>query len=1143
MTDIRPSLADRAAGFFLANPVVAGLLVLGAVGGGLLVAPFDWDMGGLPRSPVPADALPDIGENQQIVFTEWPGRSPQDVEDQVTYPLTTALLGTPGVATVRSLSFFGFSSIHVVFRDDIEFYWSRSRLLEKLSSLSATALPEGVQPVLGPDATALGQVFWYTLEGRDGSDQPAGGWDPQELRDLQDWQVRDALASVEGVAEVASVGGFQSEFHVDVDPDAMRRYDVGLDDVVAAVAAGNMDVGARTLEANGVEYLVRGRGLMEGTRDLERTVVAVRDGVPVHIENVAHVAAGPALRRGVLDKGGSEAVGGVVVVRHGANPLEVIGRVKARILEIEAGLPARVLADGRISRVTIQPFYDRTDLIHEILSTLTRALTDEVLVTIVVVLALLLHLGSSLVVSALLPVAILLTFLGMRAADVDANVVALAGIAIAIGTMVDIGIVLTENILRHLGQRRSGVSRQEAIRRGTAEVGGAVVTAVLTTVVSFLPVFALEGAEGRLFRPLAYTKTFALLAAVLVGLVAVPPAARLLLRRVQRRTALRTVGNVVLAVGAAMLLARHWQPLGPDRIWAGPAFTLGLLATVLGGFALFLRAYAPVLGWCLRHKVLFLCLPLALVVGGARVWQGLGKEFMPPLDEGTFLFMPVTMPHASIGEAADILARQDRAIEAIPEVTSVVGKIGRVESALDPAPVSMMETVVNYKPEWGVDDDGRRVRQWRDEIRTADDIWRQIAAAGGVLGTTSASKLQPIRTRVIMLQTGMRSPMGVKVFGPDQARIETAGLAVEEVLRSVPEVDPGSVIADRITAKPYLEVVLDREALARHGLSVQSVQGVLGAAAGGVRATTIIEGRRRHDVLVRYQRERRDTVEALAEIAVPAPDSSQVPLGQLADIRYTPGPQVIKSEDSQLVSYVTFDAHPGIAQVAAAEAVTAALGRLALPEGVTWRIAGEYENQVRSEKRLMVVLPAALLLILLILQVQFRSLWTSLLVFSGVFVAWAGGFLLLGLYGWPGFMDFEVFGASGRDLFQIQPLNLSVAVWVGFLALFGIATDDGVLLATHLKQTFASAKPSTVQGVREATIAAGSKRIRPCLMTSATTLLALVPVLTSRGRGADVMGPMAVPVFGGMAVVLVTVFVVPTLWCAGHELALWRRRA
>ena len=1292
--------------FCLQQKLVVFLMVLLFIGWGVIVAPFDWKIDWLPRSPVPVDAIPDIGENQQIVFSEWTGRSPQDVEDQVTYPLTVALLGVPEVKTIRSYSLFGFSTIYVVFEDQVDFYWSRSRLLEKLNSLPSGTLPPGVQPVLGPDATALGQIFWYTLEGRDPDDEPAGGWNLDELRSVQDWYVRYGLLSADGVSEVASVGGFVREYQIDVDPDAMRAHGVTLEQVFNAVRMSNIDVGARTIEVNRVEYVVRGLGFIKSISDIRQAVVKVQDNVPLTIKDVANVTLGPAIRRGALDKSGAEAVGGVVVVRYGENPMATIRNVKDKIRELAPGLPTKAVIDWSlvtrdeverfannhgfdaffdngpkvnhdawlaylrttdrehwptwvtISQVTLVPFYDRTGLILETLGTLNKALVEEILVTIIVVIVMVVHLRSSLLISSLLPLAVLMTFIAMKVLGVDANIVALSGIAIAIGTMVDMGVVLCENILKHLDEASPDESRLEVVYRAVTEVGSAVLTAVATTVVSFLPVFAMTGAEGKLFKPLAFTNPSALIASAIVALTIIPPMAHLIIagrissRRMIRWTliALAVVGlvvasmikwwagliillfslyhlsrerlpqkiqnmgpwlaNALACLLVAVILTRHWLPLGPDRgILRNFLFVVILIGGLLIFFRIFEQLYSRILRWCLAHKLTFLTIPTMIVLLGTSVWlgfdrvfsfipgaasavgikpdrirqstvwsktsqklPGLGKEFMPPLDEGSFLYMPTTMPHASIGEALDVLQKLDTAIAAIPEIGSIVGKLGRAETPLDPAPISMIETVINYKSEYITgkdghrinfcfdkttrdfvldeygqlipDPDGRPLRQWRDHIRTPDDIWREIENAAHLPGTTGAPRLQPIAARLVMLQSGMRAPMGIKIKGPDLESIERVGLDLERLLKQVPSIEPSAVIADRIVGKPYLEIDIDREAIARYGLNIGQVQEVIEVAIGGKTLTRTVEGRERYPVRVRYKRELRDSIENLEKVLVASPNGTQVPLAQIAEVIYVRGPQMIKSEDTFLVGYVLFDMKPGHAEVYVVEQAQQYLddkrksGEFNLPAGVSYTFAGNYENQVRSQKTLSVVMPVALLIIFLILYFQFRSTLTTALVFSGIVVAWAGGFIMIWLYGQPWFMDFSVFGVSMRQLFQMHSINLSVAIWVGFLALFGIASDNGVIVATYLKQSFATRQPQTIEEIREATIFAGQRRVRPALMTTATTLLALIPVLTSTGRGTDIMVPMAIPSFGGMAIVLVTIYVVPVLYCAIEELKL-----
>jgi Cu(I)/Ag(I) efflux system membrane protein CusA/SilA len=1071
-------------------------------------------------------------------------------------------------------------------------------------------------------------------------------------------------------------------------------------------------------------------------------------------------------------------VGGVVVVRYGFNPLAAIKNVKSKIDEIAPGLATKAVLDYRqvtrdqvtsyaqannfdaytdvevnhdawvkhlratpranwpawvtTSQVTVIPFYDRTGLIYETLGTLNKALVEEILITIIVILVMVMHLRSSILISALLPLAVLMCFIAMKTFGVDANIVALSGIAIAIGTMVDMGIILCENILKHLDEASPEESRLEVIHRASTEVGSAVLTAVSTTIVSFLPVFTMIGAEGKLFKPLAFTKTFALAASVIVALTIIPPAAHMLFTsKVSSRTlkqilyaGLIAAGVVIgiwfalwagLIVGAlggyklieeslpkrlgqwknrmrfsstilasaaavlfvGILLTGDWLPLGPEtgflRNFAFVAILIGGLLTCFQVFQKYL--YESILWWCLSHKLLFLCVPALILffgfgawlgpkfilgripqeydaqslsaaevgelssferfkyeLGGLRgrswdeigsqsiatklkwtlatTWKGFGKEFMPPLDEGSYLYMPTTMSHASIGESLSVLQLQNQRIMAIPEVELAVGKIGRVQSPLDPAPISMIETVINYKSEYIVDKDGHRMefryrpdevdwfqdkdgtllqaddgqpykaqgrferdgsgqlipdpdgvpfRQWRraldpelnpgreawSGIITPDDIWHEIVEAGQVPGTTSAPRLQPIAARIVMLQSGMRAPMGVKVKGPDLDTIERVALEIERYLKEVPSVEASAVIADRIVGKPYLEIDFDRKKIARYGLTIREVQDVVEVAIGGRRITTTVEGRERFPVRVRYMRELRSEIETMKKILVPAKDGSHIPISQLAEIRYVRGPQVIKSEDTFLLGYVLFDMKPGRAEVNVVEECQRYLqekidsGEFNLPDGVSYTFAGNYENQIRSQKTLMVVLPLALFVIFIILYFQFRSVMTTGIVFFGVPLAWSGGFIMLWLYGQPWFLDFDVFGTNMQTLFQIHPVNLSVAVWVGFLALFGIASDDGVVIATYLDQSFYKRRITTYKEAREATLAAGLRRVRPALMTVATTILALLPILTSTGRGSDIMVPMAIPSFGGMCIVIITMFTVPVLYCSVQE---WKLR-
>ena len=835
--------------FCLNQKLVVLILLTFVIGWGVRVAPFDWDTGNFPRDPVAVDAIPDLGDNQQIVFTEYMGRSPQDVEDQISYPLTVSLLGIPGVKEVRSYSMFGFSYVYLIFEEDIDYYWSRSRILEKLNSLPADLLPDGATPALGPDATGLGQVYQYFLEGQDPDGNPAPGWNPEELRSLQDWYVRYSLLGANGVAEVASVGGFVKQYQVEVDPIKLQAWNVTLAEVANAVRKSNMETGARNLAINGVEYILRGTGYIRELDDLRDAVVAVRDNTPITVAQVATVQLGPAMRRGVIDVNGADAAGGIVVARYGANPMATIKNTKAKVKEISAALPTKVTidwqqtdraavekfaADHNISpafaseapadttlkqdawlpwtntherdhwpewmntaKVTIVPFYDRSGLIHETLNTLNEALYQQILVTIIVVIIMVLHLRSSLLISSMLPLAVLITFIGMKLFGVDANIVALSGIAIAIGTVVDVGIVLTENIIKHLKEAAPGSSSSAVIYEAVTEVAGAVTTSVMTTIISFLPVITMTGEAGRLYRPLAYTKSFALIASIIVALIIIPPIAHFLLGILPRWlkkdkndhqkwtakllsrsyliTALLGIGagislgfstslalafivlavlnafhsklppklqhagiitiNMGIALMVGWLLAENWMPLGLESAtFTNFIFVAMLLGGLLITFKLFELGYTRILSWCLEHKTLFLSLPLMMLAVAGCIWlgfgkltswlpegmqntslyqdidqkfPGLGKEFRPALDEGSFLVMPTVSPHASIEEATDALRTLDAAIAAIPEVSQVVGKIGRAESALDPAPISMIETIVNYRSEFRSDEQGR----------------------------------------------------------------------------------------------------------------------------------------------------------------------------------------------------------------------------------------------------------------------------------------------------------------------------------------------------------------------------------------------------------------------------------------------------
>ncbi len=793
-------MLNKIINYFLKNRLVTSILLIVIIVWGLATAPFNWHGGLLPRNPVAVDAIPDVGDNQQIVATEWMGRSPKDIQDQITYPLTTSLLGIPGVKTIRSTSMFGMSFIYIIFNDNVEFYWSRSRILEKLNSLPAGTLPEGVQPTLGPDATALGQIFWYTLEGRDPkTGKPTGGWDPQELRTIQDYYVKYSLSSAEGVSEVASVGGYVKEFQVDLNPEAMRSFGVSVMDVMDAVKKSNLDIGAETIEINKVEYLIRGLGYIKNLSDLENAAITSRNGVPVRIKDVATVNYGPATRRGGLDKEGMEAVGAVVVARYGSNPMDVINNVKAKIKETEAGMPQKVLPDGRVSKVTVVPFYDRTQLIKETIGTLESALDHEILICIIVVIVLVINLRASIVIAGMLPLAVLSTFIIMSNLGIEANIVALSGIAIAIGVMVDVGVVFMENVVRHLDfpenrGKAHGEYLVSLIYNSVTEVSGAISTAMLTTIISFIPVFAMQAQEGKMFHPLAYTKTFALVSAFILGLILLPTLAYWIFSLRIPKHGYRKVANILLIVAGILLfaftgsipalaltaiglnnllaykwkqekkhypnyinigitllttvyfLSSEWLPLGPQNgILLNMLFVAGIIAVILTMLWSLVIYYEKILRWCLANRWKFMAIPIFTLLFGSVIWMGfdktfgfvakgfetigwntfrkstfwssaskefpgIGKEFMPSLDEGSYLLMPTSMPHSGVEQNLQNIEKLDRRLKGIPEVELAVGKWGRANSALDPAPIQMYENTINYRPEYMLNEDGQRER-------------------------------------------------------------------------------------------------------------------------------------------------------------------------------------------------------------------------------------------------------------------------------------------------------------------------------------------------------------------------------------------------------------------------------------------------
>jgi Cu(I)/Ag(I) efflux system membrane protein CusA/SilA len=1003
-----------------------------------------WGFVALTSSPL--DAIPDLSDVQVIVFTEWPGQSPSIVEDQVTYPVTATLVGAPRVSFVRGQSMFGMSFVYVVFEDGTDIYWARSRVLEYLSEASAI-LPAGVRPTLGPDASGVGWVFQYALV------DESGELDLQELRSLQDWNLRYALSSVPGVAEVAPVGGFVKEYQVTLDPNRLRAFGIPLREVVRAVRESNQEVGGQVLELAEHEYMVRGRGYLDGAPDLAAVVLAVSaDGVPVRIGDVADVRIGPAPRRGFAELDGrGETVGGIVVMRHGENALEVIRAVRERIRSVEQGLPAGV---------RIVATYDRSQLIEESIDTLRTTLVQEMLVVSLVVLVFLLHVRSALVPILTLPIAVLLAFIPMLFQDLTINIMSLGGIAVAIGEMVDASIILIENVHKRL-ERFQGAARERlaVMIEAMQEVGPSLFFSLAVITVSFLPVFTLEGVEGRLFRPLAFTKTYSMGFAALLAVTLTPALAALLIR-----------GRV---------RGEDWSPLNRWLI----------------------AAYAPVVRGVVRWRKTVIVLAALAVLASLPAYLALESEFMPPLNEGVLLYMPTAPPGMSMSEAGRVLQDMDRRLARVPEVARVFGKMGRADTATDPSPIGMVETVVTLKPR----------EQWRPGL-TWDGLIAELDALLQYPGMPNVWWM-PIQTRTEMLSTGIRSPLGIKIFGDDLATIERAAVAIEQAVAPIP--GTRSAFAERATEGFYVDIHPDRAALGRHGLRVGDVHDVVRTAIGGMAVAETVEGRERYPISVRYARDFREDPQALERVLVPTPGGAQVPLQQLARIEFATGPPMIRSEGGRLVGYVFVDAGTRAIADYVEEAKAVVAREVSLPSGVRLEWAGQFQYLQRAQDKLKLVVPLTLLLICVLLYVNTRSLGEVAIVLLAVPFSLVGAVWLLFL------LDY----------------NLSVAVWVGLIALAGLDAETGVVMLLYLKLAHERARAEgrlrSWADLQEAIVEGAARRIRPKLMTMLTTMIGLLPVMWSTGTGADVMKRIAAPLVGGIVTsFLLELTVYPAIFAA-----------
>lgn len=951
------------------------------------------------------------------------------------------LQGIPGVKNIRATSAFGFSIIYVIFKDEVDFYWSRSRVLEKLSTASSE-LPPGVTPKMGPDATGLGQVFWYTLENEKDSLHPKS---LAELRSLQDFYVRYLLQGVEGVSEVASIGGFVKEYQIDVDPNKLFAYDVHFSTLIQSIQNSNIDVGAEVVEDGDREFIVRGKGFFKSITDIENVVVAVKNQTPIRVKDLASVHLGAGFRRGALDKNGIESVGGVVTMRFGENPKEVIDNVKKRLEVVKKGLP---------KGVKLVPFYDRTEVIERTIATVYSALGQEIIITVIVILLFLLHFKSSILISLTLPFGVGISFILMKLLDIDSNVMSLSGLVIAIGSMVDMGIIMTENIYSHLAEKpkASHHERIDIIIKAAREVGPAILTAVATTIVTFLPVFGLEGSEGKLFGPLAWAKTLAMFGSVVVAIILVPAL-------------------------SAYFLKGQLKPIEKNKVSRR-----------------IVKFYKPLLKWMLDHRKFFFIFPSILIFLGIYSYSQLGEEFMPSLNEGEILYMPVTTPDVSMTKARELLAYTDKKLKEHPLVENAIGKLGRANTAIDPAPVAMFETIVKLVPK----------DQWPSGV-SIYDIMSELDSELQVPGLVNAW-LFPIENRIAMISTGIKTQVGIKIFGDD---LETLESLASKIGKEVEKIDGAyGVYAEQITGKPYIEFDIDRVSASRYGINTGTINKILQTAVGGMTIGQFYEGRERYPIRVRYKKELRDRIDELKKVLVPSPLGQHIPLSELADIQVVTGPAAIQSENGMLRSLVLLNVK-GKDLIGFVEKAKSHIEKnVELPKGYSIVWAGQYENQVRSNNRLMMLVPLALVINLFLIYLGIKNLRNAAIVFSAVPVAFSGGLILLWLGGF----------------------TTSVAVWVGFIALFGIAVDDGVVMMTYLQEEIKDNKPRDWKGLKECILEAGSRRIRPLVMTTTTTVVALIPIMWSTSTGSEVMKPMAIPTLGGMLVELVTLFIVPVIY-------------
>lgn len=1103
-------MSSRFIRFLITYPAFSIFLLISVLVGGVLTIPISFTTAWLPDLRLSVDALPEIGNHQQIVHTNWEGKSPEEIERQITYPLLTHLMGLPGFKSSRSVSMFGRSSIYLSFDENKDVYWCRSRILEKLNAIPTNLLPVNVEPKLGPNASALGQIYWYSLEAQDGLGQVVDTWPMEELRQINDYYIRYGLQAEEGVAEVSSIGGWKQTFHIQLDPNKMKSLGVQLNEVIQSVRFNNRNTSGHTLEVNRMEYFIRGVGAIENIEDLNLIAVKNIGTDAVFLKDIANIKYDRENRRGILNKAGKDVVGGVVTMEYGANPTKVIKRIESKLAFLKKGLPQKKLENGQKINLKIIPFYNRAELVKENINTLHRTLFIELLIVGIVIFFMMRNWQAAIVIGSMLPFSIALTYLSMRIFNIPANSLSLAGIAIAIGSIVDMGIIWLDHLIELKTEKNTWLER---LVQSASEIFPAIFTATATTIISFLPIIWLQGTEGQLFSPLAITKTIVLVSSFFILFSVLPVLAYFLLQK-KTKNITRTQANIAVVIGIILLayFLFDWETnIGVSIL------RILLFVGVIFGFQQIRKLFPRILSFIFQYHKQFRWIPFLIIGVGIFSWWNINYSYLPKIDEGAFLLMPTVPDHLGETEIEEILQLLDKAIAQIPEIKEVVGKAGHIDSALDPAPLTMLEILIQYKPEYEIN--SRRI--WRKHIRNRDDIWEEIISiVKNIPGLSIPPKLQPIETRLLMLQSGIRSSLGIKVFAKDSDKLNFSSKLIEQELRKIPQVDTNTIFVQDWASKPYLDIHFKREQIARLGLNIETVQQYIEIILGKKGISEVELGRNHYLIQLGFPKHFMQQPESLNDIPITLTNGKEVLLGDVAEIRFKKGPMMINGEDGFLTQTVYFNPQFNIGEIKTAAFVNQHLDEHSseILNGVSYKIEGNFQDFIRSKKQINLFIIISIMIITIIIYGQFLNWRIVSMILGSILLAVAGGMIGLNIY-------------NSINIEDTNDILLNIPVAIGFLALLGIAVDDGVLMATFIKKKLEETKViNTKEQLQQLIIGAGNSRIKPAMMTTATTLLALLPIFWDYGKGIELMRPLAIPLLAGLCFQVLTVFWIPLLF-------------